>query len=416
MTNRVDALVIGGGCIGVCSAHFLACRGKRVTVIDQGQVGAACSYGNAGIIAPSHIIPLAARRVLMKGLKWMFDPESPFYIKPRLNLALFSWLSRFAMACRKAPMLRGMSLLRNLTEASMDLYEEFASMDGLGFHFKQKGSLRIYKNPLSFEASVEELELLKAYGITSKVLGYAEVRQIEPNVHSRIVGGIYFPEDAHLNPSEFVRELASYDQNKGVSFLTSTEALGFETSDGRVSKVRTTRGDFKPDQVVLAAGAWSPRLASDLRLTLPIEAAKGYSITIKCCERDDSIPLWLSETRVIVTPLGGMLRFAGTLELAGLDSSINQRRVRAIERAVREYLVGMDQYELLEIWGGLRPLTPDGLPIIGRSQTWKNLIIATGHGMQGLALGPITGKIVAQLVCEETPTVDVEGLGEERFH
>jgi D-amino-acid dehydrogenase len=416
VANRVDTVVIGGGCIGVCSAYFLACKGKQVTVIDQGQVGAACSYGNAGMIAPSHIIPLAAPGVLMKGLKWMFDPESPFYIKPRLNLALFSWLSRFAMACRKAPMLRGMSLLRNLTQASLDLYEEFAFMDGLGFHFKHKGSLRIYKNPLSFEASVEELELLKAYGITSKVLGHAEVRQIEPNVHSSIVGGIYFPEDAHLNPSEFVRELASCEQNKGVSFLTSTEVLGFETSDGKVSKVRTTRGDFKPDQVVLAAGAWSPQLASALQLTLPIQPAKGYSITIKCCERDDSIPVWLSETRVIVTPMGGILRFAGTLELAGLDFSINQRRVRTIERAVREYLVGMDEYELLEIWGGLRPLTPDGLPIIGRSQIWKNLIIATGHGMQGLALGPITGKIVAQLVCEEKPTVDVGGLGEERFH
>jgi len=166
---------------------------------------------------------------------------------------------------------------------------------------------------------------------------------------------------------------------------------------------------------VLAAGIWSPSVVAELGLSIPIQSAKGYSITVRCGDREDSVPVALSESKVMVTQMGGILRFAGTLELAGLDFSINQRRVFAIQRAVQEYLVGLDEYELLEIWQGLRPLTPDGLPIIGKSQRWKNLIIATGHGMLGLALGPITGKVVAELLCEETPSINLEDLGEERF-
>jgi D-amino-acid dehydrogenase len=414
MNRQVETLVVGGGSAGVCSAYFLAKSGKQVTVVDQGQVGAGCSYGNAGVIALHHITPLAAPGVLMQGLKWMLNPESPFYIKPRFNLALLAWLWRFGLACRKAPMLRAMPLMRALTQTSLDLYQELAATHG-GFHFKHNGSLMLYKTPASFKASTNDLEHLKQYGIESRVLGPAEVREFEPRISSSVVGGIYFCQDAHLNPSEFVRGLATRAETAGVHFLTSTEVLGFETSNGRVSTVRTTRGYFEPEEVVLTAGSWSPRVASELRLALPIQPAKGYSITVKCPDRDGAMPVFLSETRVIITPMVGILRFAGTLELTGLDFSINQRRVRAIERAVREYLVGMDDFELLEIWRGLRPLTPDGLPIIGRSQQWRNLTIATGHGMQGIALGPVTGKVVAQLICGEAPCVDLSGLREERF-
>jgi D-amino-acid dehydrogenase len=415
VAKRVDILVIGGGSIGVCSAYFLAEKGRQVTVIDQGQIGAACSYGNAGLLARSHIVPLPAPGVLLNGIKWMFNPESPLYIKPRWNLSLFSWLASFSVACRKAPMLRAMSLLNDLIQASMALYEDLASIGGPEFHFKHDGSLAIYKSSDGFEAGVRQAELVGPYGIESKVLDQAGVREIEPKIQQRIVGGIYMNDDAHLNPSEFVSWLASRAQSKGVSFLTSTEALGFEKSGRRISTVRTTRGDFEADQVVLAAGSWSPGLSRDLGLALPIQPAKGYSITVKSAERDESVPIWLSESRVTVTPMGGILRFAGTLELADLNFSINQRRVDAIRRATREYLVGTDEYPTLEIWRGLRPLTPDGLPIIGISQRWSNLIIATGHGMQGLSLGPITGKLVAQLMTKETPSVDMAGLREERF-
>ena len=297
MKRQIDTLVIGAGSIGVCFAYFLASKGKQVTVLDQGRVGAAWRYGNAGIICPSHIIPLAVPGALSQGLKWMFDDESPFYIKPRLDLALMSWLWQFRAACSKTRMLSGMSLLRRLVEASVALYEELASVDGLRFQFKHKASLALYKNPRSFDESVRAVKLLNSYGVVSQVLGYSEVPQIEPKVHSGIVGGIYFPEDAHLNPFEFVRELAEQAQRSGATFLTSTEVLGFETSGGIIANVRTTRGDFEVNDVVLAAGFWSPRLAEQLGLGLPIQPAKGYSITLKCSNRSESIPLWLSETK-----------------------------------------------------------------------------------------------------------------------
>jgi len=415
MRKRIDTLVIGAGSIGVCSAYFLASKGRQVTVIDQSDVGTACSYGNAGIIAISHIVPLAAPGVLIQGLKWMLDPEGPFYIKPRMDFALFGWLWRFALACRKGPMLRGMSLINGLAQASLPLYESFASMNGLGFHFKKKGSLLIYRDSKHFEAEIREAAIIRPYGISSAVLNPTDIRQIEPRVHPSVVGGVHYQDDSHLNPHEFVKGLASYAERKGVTFQTSTEVLDFETWNGTITKVKTTRGDFLADEVILTAGSWSPALAKRLQLSLPIQPAKGYSLTFKCSNLDDSIPMRLGEARVIVTPMGGIVRFAGTLELAGLDLSINQRKVRAVQSAVREYLVGLEDLELLEIWRGLRPLTPDGLPVIGRSRRWTNLTIATGHGMQGIALGPVTGKLVAELTCRETPSVDIAGLGVERF-
>jgi D-amino-acid dehydrogenase len=415
MIKEVDVLVVGGGSVGVCCAYFLADKGRQVTVIEQGQVGAACSYGNAGVIARSHIVPLPAPGVLLNGIKWMFDPESPLYIKPRLSLSLLSWLGRFSLACREAPMRRTMSVVNDLIQASMALYEELASLGGPEFNFSHKGSLAIYKTPAGFEAGVRQAEMVRPYGIESKVLDQARVREIEPNIQQRIVGGIYMNCDAHLHPSKFTSWLASRAQNKGVNFLTSTEVMGFGKSGKRISVVKTTRGDFRPDQVVLAAGSWSPGLARDLEFSLPIQPAKGYSITVRSAERDGSMPIWLTESKVTVTPMGGILRFAGTLELADMNFSISRRRVEAIRRAAREYLIGTDEYETLEIWRGLRPLTPDGLPIIGKSSKWINLIIATGHGMQGLALGPITGKLVAQLTTQEAPSVDLAGLKEERF-
>ena len=415
MAKRLDVLVIGGGSIGVCCAYFLAEKGRQVTVVDQGEIGAACSYGNAGIIARSHIIPLPTPGVLLKGIKWLFDPESPLYIKLRLDPGLLSWLLRFSLACRKAPLLRAMSLLNDLIQSSLALYDEFASSGGAEFHFEHKGTLAIYKSSVGFEAGVKEAEFVRPYGINSKVLNQAEVREIEPKIQPRIVGGIYLNDDAHLNPSEFVRWLALRCQSIGVTFLTSTEVLGFETASSRISTVKTIRGDFEADQVVLAAGSWSAGLAAQLELDLPIQPAKGYSITVNYQNRHDAVPVWLSESKVVATPMGGMLRFAGMLELAGLDFSINQRRVDVIRRAAREYLVGTDEYEIMEIWRGFRPLTPDGVPIIEVSERWDNLIVATGHGMQGIAMGPITGKLIAQLMCKETPSVDVVGLTSERF-
>ncbi|HZP82662.1 MAG TPA: FAD-dependent oxidoreductase [Chthonomonadaceae bacterium] len=414
-----NILIIGGGVIGVCTAYFLAERGQQVTLIEQGDIAAGSSYGNAGLIVPSHSIPLAHPGALSSGLKWMLDPESPFYIKPRLNRDLISWLLKFAANCNARTVQRAIPTLCDLGCASLALYAQIIAANRLDCGFERKGLLMLADTPRGLEAGREEAHLLEAHGITAKALDRAGVRELEPNVRPEIVGGVYFPGDAHFTPDRFVRGLAQIVEQKGVCLRTQTAVQGLETAGCRIAKVRTTQGEFRADQVVLAAGSWSPGLARALRLNLPIQPAKGYSITVKRPATAPTRPLILSEARVAVTPMvsdtGPTLRFAGTLEIAGLDFSLNQRRVNAIRRAASRYLPGMENLETLEVWGGLRPCTPDGLPLLGRPPQYENLIIAAGHAMIGMSLGPITGKLVAQIACGETPELDLTSLRPERF-
>lgn len=403
--------------IGVCTAYYLAEQDRPVTLLEKGEICPvdSSSYANAGLVVPSHAVPLAAPGVLSQGLRWLLDPDSPFHIKPRLDLELLRWLWGFRAACAEAAMRRAIPVLLSLGRASAGLFEELAADHRLDCGYARKGWLLLFNSQRGFEGGVEEADLLGEFGVASQVLNEAGVRQMEPNVLPSVVGGVYYPECAHLIPDRFVRELAGLAKRRGASLRTNTEVLGFETSSRRISAVITTRGRFTPEQVVLAAGAWSPILARDLGLRLPIQAAKGYSITVKRPPSGPDMPLYLSERKVAVTPMAERLRFGGTLELAGLDLSINQRRVAAISRAAQEYLPGMTELKRMEIWRGLRPVAPDGLPLIGRSQAFDNLIVAGGHGMLGMTLGPITGKLVAQLVAGEAPAIDLMPLRVERF-
>ncbi|MBM4423230.1 MAG: FAD-dependent oxidoreductase [Chloroflexi bacterium] len=420
MTERADVLIIGGGIIGVCAAHYLAERGRQVTLVEQGEIASGSSYGNAGLIVPSHSTPLAAPGALASGLKWMLDPESPFYIKPRLDLDLFDWLLKFTAHCTDAHARRAIPLLRDLSLASADLFDELAALD---FHFgySRKGLLLVYKTEEGLKHAIDEARLLAECGVVSKTLNANDVCALEPTVQSGMAGALYFTRDAHLNPAEFVRGLAEWVGKKGVRIHANTTVTGIEKAGRRIETVKTTNGDFQPSEVVVAAGAWSPGLARALDLRLPIQPAKGYSVTVKRPASCPIISMILGESRVAVTPMdsaaGPILRFAGTLELAGMDLTINQRRVNAIRRAANHYLVGMsaDGLETVEVWGGLRPCSPDGLPFIARPAPFDNLTVAAGHAMIGISLGPITGKLVAQMVCGEKTAVDVTPLRVERF-
>ena len=349
----------------------------------------------------------------------MLDPESPLFIKPRLDFGLLAWLVRFAAACAQSRVQQAIPVLRDMGRASSELYEQLAALDGLDCGYQRTGLLTIFRNRRSFDDGIKEADVQAANGITLKVLDGAAVRHMEPAVRPEVVGGVFLRGDAHFTPDKFVRGLARLAERHGLMIQAATEVLGFEVSGRKVTAVRTTRGDFQPDQVVLAAGAWSPRLARDLRLNLPLQPAKGYSVTVRRPATSPTIPLALWESRVIVTPMlspsGAALRFAGTLELAGFDLSISRRRVNALTRAARAYLVGMDELETFEIWRWLRPCTPDDLPILGRPPALDNVILATGHGMLGMSLGPITGKLVAQIACGEKPDVDLKPFRVERF-
>ena len=414
-SNHTEILVIGGGVIGVCAAYYLAQAGQQVTLLEKDEICAGSSYGNAGLVAVEHAVPPAQPGVLTQGLRWLLDGSSPFYIKPRADIELLRWLWEFRAASNRTTMLRTIETVLALGRSSIALYEELNEQHDLDYAYEHKGRLYLYNSQASLDEAVEEAELLEEFGVQPKILDAAEVSQREPTVLPSVIGGVHYPGYAHCVPDRFVHGMARLVQDSGVQVQTQTEVMGFETAGGRITSVVTTRGNIQPAHVVLAAGAWSPMVVRDLGLRLPVQAAKGYSLTFERPANCPETPLALGESLVSVSQLGDTLRFAGTLELAGFDLTINQRRVAAIRRAVGAYLAPMEDLELLEVWRGPRPLTSDTLPIIGRSQVLGNLIVATGHGMLGLTHGPITGKLVAQILSGEPPDLDLTPLRIERF-
>jgi D-amino-acid dehydrogenase len=413
--RQVDVLVIGGGVVGVCTAHFLSARGRRVTVIEKGEVCSGSSYGNAGLVVPSHSVPLAEPGVIAQGMRWMFDPESPFYIQWRWDREFLSWLWRFRRACSQQHVERATPLLRDLHLESLRLYRELAQ--GLDFGFGQRGRMLVCRSEEGLEKIAQEARHMQEIGLEAEVLDAEGVRRRMPEVRLDCAGGAFYAQDAHLDPARFVRGLAAQVEKQGAQIWTDTEVLGFAREGKRIKAVETTRGDFAPSEVVLAGGSWSGELGRELGMRLPIQAAKGYSVTVARPSPCPEVPFMLTEARVAITPLGDKLRFAGTLELAGMDLSVNRRRVAAILKAVPRYVPEWDpaQFELGEIWRGLRPCTPDGLPILGRAPGWDNLTVAAGHAMVGLSLGPVTGRLAAALVCREETDFDLSLLAVGRF-
>jgi D-amino-acid dehydrogenase len=417
MIRKTQTLVIGGGAIGISCAFYLNRLGKKVTVIEKGEICSGSSHGNAGLIVPSHSIPMAAPGVITQGIKWMFDPESPFYIKPRLDRKFLSWLWKFRGACSEANVSRALPLLSKLNAVSLELFDELTAIEGVDFNFEKKGVVQVFKSRKEFDKGVEEARRLKEFGVDSQVLGNPELAQYTGQMRIAAVGAIFFPQDAQLIPDRLVHQLARHIEVKGVELLTSTEVLDFETAGRNISTVNTTRGFIQAEEIILAGGAWSVELARELNIELPLEPAKGYSVTFKRPLTCPDIPFMLAEAKVVLTPMDDMLRLAGTLELAGFDMSINKRRLQAILKAVPAYFPDFNPGELdvIEIWRGLRPCSPDGLPYLGRPRRYDNLIIATGHGMKGISLAPVTGKLVAQLAAGENPQIDLTALSIERF-
>jgi D-amino-acid dehydrogenase len=368
----------------------------------------------------SHIIPLAAPGVLGQGLKWLFDSTSPFYIKPRLSPELVSWIWRFRGACREKNMRQTMGILSDLAYRSKQLYEELSEVKGLEFGYQARGHLKLYRTEQGLDSGLKEAQWMREFGIEAQVMESVKVHEMVPAALSDIAGGVYFPHDAHLIPHEFVVGLAKKIKEMGVEIRTNTEVLGFNVTGSEISALRTTQGFFSGNQIVLASGAWSPWMVRDLHLRLPIQAAKGYSVSY-CYphnrpENMISIPLLLKEAAVAVTPMNRTIRFSGTLELAGLDLTVNEKRMDAFLRNTRKYLSIPPDLQLIQIWRGLRPCTPDGLPVICRTKQYTNLILATGHGTIGMGLGPVTGELISQIISRKETDIDIKPLEIERFY
>ena len=415
--EEVDVLVVGGGAIGVCAAHYLSLAGRDVTLVEKGEICSGASFGNAGLIVPSHGIPLAAPGVVRKALKWMLNSTSPFYIKPRLDRELMAWLWRFWRCGNRRQVLRAVPLLRDLNLASLDLFHELAQLDGMNFNLEQRGMVLLFKEMAHLKEEMANVELMRNEGVHAQQMTPVQIEELNPGLDARIAGGIFFDQDGHLVPGRFVTQLAERVRQHGVDVRPQTEVLSMDSGGKRIRTVHTTRGDFQAREVVLATGSWSPAVAAGLGLNLSIQPAKGYSITYKLPAEAPRLPISLMEAKVGITPMGEFLRFAGTLELVGMDLTIDQARVGAILNAVPTYLPHLDpeRLELVQIWSGLRPCTPDGLPFLGRCRDFVNLTVAAGHAMIGLSLSPITGKLVAELVTGAPISVNLELTRVERF-
>lgn len=410
-----DVLVVGGGAVGICTAYYLAQQGIKVTVVEQGEVASGCSEANAGLIVPSYCVPLANPAAVTFGLKGMLKPGSPFYFKPRFDRALFRWLLQFEKACKWQKMRQGIQALHELNYASLELFDQIIRSESLACGYRKDGWLKIYRTDKQFRKSIEEASLLNSYGIKSRILSVHEALEMEPVLNPEIKGGIFFPEDGHLDPVKFVVGLAECLQDIGVNIHVKTKVISFETSDGCVTAVRTSHGDYQPKKVILTAGAWSTEILKKLDKLLLIQPAKGYSISVKRPISCPRLPLYLSEVKVAITPFEDVLRFAGTLHLVGMDFSVNKRQVHSVIHAVEDCIGQLKNLDIIKISAGLRPCSPDGLPIIDYLPDYKNLIVATGHCMLGITLAPITGKLISQLVCEQSPDLSLSPFRISRF-
>lgn len=411
-------LIVGGGVVGLSTAFYCSQRGYDVTVLERNSADyEGCSYGNAGLIIPSHVVPLASPGMVKLGLKYMFDPSGPFYIKPRLNLQLLAWSWRFWRSATPEHVRRAAPLIRDLNLASRDCYDELSATAGDDFALRKSGVINLCRTEHGLEHEAKTAELAREMGLIAEVVDARGATELYGDLNMNVVGGVFYPQDYFLSPNRFMPCLRRLVEQNGINIEWNTEVTGWRTDNSRIACALTSHGDRDADEYVICSGSWSPRVASGLKINIPIEAGKGYSLTMQSPPRLPRIAAILSEARVAITPMGGALRFGGTMEIAGLDESITQRRVdRIIEAACTHFPdFSRDHFKDIAPWRGLRPVTPDGLPYIGRVQRYANLLVAAGHAMMGFSLGPITGKLIAGTLSGEVPSLGMDMLSPDRF-
>jgi D-amino-acid dehydrogenase len=412
-----NVLIIGGGVIGCSCAYYLSRAGQQVTIIDKGEIGMGCSYGNAGLLTPSHAFPLPMPGAVSQGLKWMLNRDSPLYIKPRLSLSMARWLLGFMSHANHRHLQHAAAALSSLAQYSRQLFDDYADEHGAdSIKLHKQGVMYACSSEAGFKAMQHELDVMMHNGWPGRTLDSYETRKINPALTGPLVGSIYYEGDAHAEPLLVVQQMAHHAQNAGATVLPNTEVFEFELSGNRITGVRTTHGLLKADQYILATGSWSPLLAKQLRMRVPIQAGKGYGIIIEPLDPPVNVPVLLIEKKICVTPRNGSIRLAGTMELAGLDESISPHRVDAILRGARQCMNMPQGHKTIEVWRGLRPCTPDGLPMIGGANKgkWTNLYLAAGHAMLGLTLCTGTGKLIADMITGNQPEIDASPFAADR--
>ncbi len=412
-----DVAVIGGGVIGLSSAYYLNKAGYNVTVIERGDITDGCSFGNMGYISPSHFVPLASPGIISQGLKWMLSSTSPFYIKPRLNADLMQWGYHFWKNSTAKTVEKNSPHLNNILQLSRKLIDELRHDIGDNFDMETIGCLMMCKQQKTLDHEFHLADEAEQFGLKVDRLLKDDVHKLETDVEIDVAGAVLFKDDCHFNPGKMMVTLKNYLENKGVKFQLNTTVTGFEKANNKITAVITDKGKFLCNDIVLATGSWLPVVAKMMGIKLLLQPGKGYSYTYPFVEKNIKYPAILVDGRCAITPWGNQLRIGGTMELSGINNKVLVKRMQGIYDSALDFYPGLkiDFPPADKIWNGLRPVTPDGLPYIGRHTSYDNLVIAGGHAMLGISMGTGTGQIVSEIIQHKTTSIDIRAFKVERF-
>ncbi|MFY7792465.1 MAG: NAD(P)/FAD-dependent oxidoreductase [Chitinophagaceae bacterium] len=410
-------IIAGGGVIGLCSAYYARKAGHEVTVIERGDISGGTSFGNAGYVSPSHFVPLASPGIIAKGLRWMLSSTSPFYIKPRLSLDLIRWGLTFWKQSNRHTVEQNVPHLHAILQLSRHLQSELKQELTHPFLMEEIGCFMLYQSHATEQHERELAEEAAGLGIETRILTGKEVQDMEPDVEVNTLGGVLYPIDCHIHPGQFMESLHHALKDMGAKMQLNTNITGFERKGKKIQAVITDHGRFEADEVVMATGSWSPETSGMLGINMILQPGKGYSMTFDHLEKNLKYPAILVDKRVAMTPFGDSLRMGGTMEISGLHSPTLVKRAQAIMAGAKAYYPKLDVAfpGPEKIWHGYRPLSPDGLPYLGRHSKYENLVVASGHAMIGITLAAATGKIVEELVSRTPTSIDISGFDVERY-
>lgn len=416
MSQSRSVIVIGGGLIGCSAAYYLCRSGWKVTLLERQRIGSGASHGNCGYICPSHAMPLSGPGVVGHTLPSLLKRDAPLSIPPRFDPALWKWLLQFTSQCTHDRMMRAANGRNALLASSMSLYREIVREEAIDCEWADRGLLLVYRSAKTFDGYRATAELLKReFGIEAVKYAGEAVKELEPSLKKGMAGGWHFPADAHVRPDKLLAGLKRAIERRGGMIHENAGVHCIQRSGDQIVTVQTDQGAQTADKFVLATGAEAPQFVKAIGCRLPIQPGKGYSMTMRPVENQPKIPMIFEEHHVGVTPLESGFRVGSTMEFTGYDRSINPKRLALLRKSVAEHLEVPLPETVDEEWAGWRPMSVDGLPCIGRAPAARNLIVAAGNGMIGLATAPATGKLVAEIADEQTPHIDAEPYSLTRF-
>jgi D-amino-acid dehydrogenase len=400
-------VIVGGGVVGAFCAWFLSDSGRKVTIIDQSGFGAGCSHGNCGYVSPSHVFPLPAPGQLSKALRGMLSRKTALRIAPRLSPTFWWWLWKFALRCNHRDMMTAGRSRHALLQSSAALYRSLIEEHGMQVEWQTKGLLFVFRDQSEFDHHAAVYELLKReFEVEANPVDGRSLCEMEPALREGLAGAWHYTFDAHLRPDRLMSDLKNRLQERGVEVVENCRVQGFVRRGDRAVAVKTESGEYEADEVVAATGPLTPLLNRELGCRIPIQPGKGYSITMPRPKVCPTYPMLLEECHVGITPFESGFRVGSTMEFVGYNSELSPERLQYLRDGAAEYLLESAAEPVEEEWFGWRPMTWDGLPYIDRSPLMENVLVAAGHNMLGLSMGPATGKLVAELMTGSSAHID----------